>query len=44
MNEVLTDPATGESREFASAEEQIVFVKGAIAKDNLAVLESLPVT
>ena len=42
LNEVLTDPATGESREFASAEEQIAFVKGAIAKDNLAVLESLP--
>ena len=31
LNEVLTDPATGESREFASAEEQIAFVKGAIA-------------
>ncbi len=42
LNEVLTDPATGESREFAGAEEQIAFVKGAIAKDNLAVLESLP--
>ena len=42
LNEVLTDPATGESREFTSAEEQIAFVKGAIAKDNLAVLESLP--
>ena len=42
LNEVLTDPATGESREFASAEEQIAFVKGAIAKENLAVLESLP--
>ena len=42
LNEVLTDPATGESREFAGAEEQIAFVKGAIAKENLAVLESLP--
>ena len=42
LNEVLTDPATGESREFESAEAQIKFVKGAIAKDNLAVLESLP--
>lgn len=28
LNEVLTDPATGESREFAGAEEQIAFVKG----------------
>ena len=26
LNEVLTDPATGESREFANAEEQIAFV------------------
>ena len=42
LNEVLTDPATGEPREFASADEQITFVKGNIAKDNLAVLESLP--
>ena len=42
LNEVLTDPATGESREFASPEEQIAFVKSSIAKDNLAVLESLP--
>ncbi len=42
LNEVLTDPATGEPRVFAGAEEQIAFVKGAIAKDNLAVLESLP--
>ena len=42
LNEVLTDPATGESREFGSAEEQISFVKGNIAADNLAVLESLP--
>ena len=42
LNEVLTDPATGESREFANAEEQIAFVKNSIAKENLAVLESLP--
>ncbi len=42
LNEVLTDPETGESREFASADEQISFVKGNIAADNLAVLESLP--
>lgn len=42
LNEVLTDPATGEPREFASADEQIAFVKSNIAKDNLAVLESLP--
>ena len=42
LNEVLTDPATGEPREFANAEEQIAFVKGSIAADNLAVLESLP--
>ena len=42
LNEVLTDPATGEPREFANAEEQIAFVKGTIAADNLAVLESLP--
>ena len=42
LNEVLTDPATGESREFESADAQIAFVKNAIAKDNLAVLESLP--
>jgi hypothetical protein len=42
LNEVLTDPATGESREFASAEEQIAFVKGNIAPENLAILESLP--
>lgn len=42
LNEVLTDPATGEPREFANAEEQIAFVKNTIAKDNLAVLESLP--
>ncbi len=42
LNEVLTDPATGESREFANAEEQIAFVKSSIAADNLAILESLP--
>ena len=42
LNEVLTDPATGESRVFAGAEEQIAFVKGAIAPENLAILESLP--
>ena len=42
LNEVLTDPATGESREFANAEEQIAFVKSDIAPENLAILESLP--
>ena len=42
LNEVLTDPATGESRVFASAEEQITFVKSSILPENLAVLESLP--
>ena len=42
LNEVLTDPATGESREFAGAEEQIAFVKGNIAPENLVILESLP--
>lgn len=42
LNEVLTDPATGESREFASEDEQVAFVKSHIAADNLAVLESLP--
>lgn len=42
LNEVLTDPATGESREFANAEEQIAFVKSNIASENLAILESLP--
>ena len=40
--EVLTDPATGESRVFASKNEQVTFVKSHIAPDNLAVLESLP--
>ena len=42
LNEVLTDPATGESRVFANAEEQIAFVKGNIAPENLTILESLP--
>ena len=42
LNEVLTDPSTGESREFTSKEEQVKFVKSHIAPDNLAVLESLP--
>ncbi|MCR5821162.1 MAG: diphosphate--fructose-6-phosphate 1-phosphotransferase [Bacteroidaceae bacterium] len=42
LNEVLTDPATGEPRNFESADAQIAFVKKSIAKDNLAVLESLP--
>ncbi len=42
LNEVLTDPATGEPREFVSADEQIAYVKGHIEVDNLAVLESLP--
>ena len=42
LNEVLTDPATGESRVFASAEEQISFVKSNILPENLAILESLP--
>lgn len=42
LNEVLTDPATGESRVFANAEEQISFVKNSIAPENLAILESLP--
>lgn len=42
LNEVLTDPATGESRVFTNAEEQISFVKNSIAPENLAILESLP--
>ena len=42
LNEVLTDPATGESRVFASADEQISFVKSNILPENLAILESLP--
>jgi len=42
LNEVLTDPATGEPREFANADAQIAFVKSNIEPANLAVLESLP--
>lgn len=42
LNEILTDPATGEAREFESADAQIAFVKNNISADNLAVLESLP--
>ena len=42
LNEVLTDPATGEPREFASADEQIAFVLNSITAENKAVLESLP--
>ena len=42
LNEVLTDPATGESRVFPSKDEQVAFVKSHIAPENLAVLESLP--
>ncbi|MBQ0144499.1 MAG: diphosphate--fructose-6-phosphate 1-phosphotransferase [Bacteroidales bacterium] len=42
LNEVLVDPATGEMREFASKDEQVAFVKGNIAAENLAILESLP--
>ncbi len=42
LNEVLTDPATGESRVFANAEEQIAFVEANIAAENLAILKSLP--
>ena len=42
LNDVLTDPATGEPKEFANAAEQIAFVKNAITAENLAVLESLP--
>ena len=42
LNEVLTDPATGESREFNSKDEQVAFVKSHVAPENLAVLESLP--
>jgi len=42
LNDVLTDPTTGESREFASKDEQVAFVKSNIAPENLAVLESLP--
>ena len=42
LNEVLTDPVTGESREFESKDAQVAFVKSHIAPENLAVLESLP--
>jgi pyrophosphate--fructose-6-phosphate 1-phosphotransferase len=42
LNEVLTDPATGEPRVFGSAEEQIAFVMNSITAENKAVLESLP--
>ena len=42
LNEVLTDPATGESRVFANAEEQIAFVESNIAPENLSILKSLP--
>ena len=42
LNEVLTDPATGEPREFKSADEQIEFVLSNITAENKAVLESLP--
>ena len=42
LNEVLTDPATGEPRAFASAEAQIDFVMNSITAENKAVLESLP--
>ncbi|MDD7303462.1 MAG: diphosphate--fructose-6-phosphate 1-phosphotransferase [Bacteroidaceae bacterium] len=42
LNEILTDPATGEAREFESADAQIAFVKNNTSADNLAVLESLP--
>lgn len=42
LNDVLTDPATGEPKEFANAAEQIAFVKANITAENLAILESLP--
>ncbi len=42
LNEVLTDPTTGEPRVFASANEQIDYVKSAIEPANLEVLDSLP--
>jgi len=42
LNEVLTDPATGEPRVFGSAEEQIDFVMNSITAENKTVLESLP--
>lgn len=42
LNDILTDPATGEGRTFADAEAQIAYVKSGIAPANLATLESLP--
>ena len=42
LNDVLTDPDTKEPRVFASADEQIAYVKNSISAENLAVLESLP--
>ncbi|MCR5434773.1 MAG: diphosphate--fructose-6-phosphate 1-phosphotransferase [Bacteroidaceae bacterium] len=42
LNDVLTDPKTGEPMEFANAKEQIAFVKSNITPENLAILESLP--
>ena len=42
LNEVLTDPKTGESREFETRDAQVAYVKSHIARENLAVLESLP--
>ena len=42
LNEVLTDPTTGESRDFNTKDEQVAFVKSHIAPENLEVLTSLP--
>ncbi len=42
LNDVLTDPKTGEPMEFANAQEQISFVKSNITPENLATLEALP--
>ena len=42
LNEILTDPTTGEGREFANAEEQINYVKNTISKTNFDILDSLP--
>ncbi len=42
LNDVLTDPATGEPKVFANAQEQIAFVKSHISPENAAILESLP--
>ena len=42
LNDVLTDPKTGEPMEFSNAQEQIAYVKGSITAENQAVLESLP--